>query len=199
MERRIAVATPSGVKPSSTASGGRADRTAAAMRVESASIGRPFTAPLIASRGESGSRKKSPASRKFAITPSASSRSTTTSLPPGTLYSPCMPDSSSRSGMPSAGRTPLAHPLVEPGEEVRDDLLAVRLIEHLVAGLVVHDGLHIPHSGAAHVLLGEPLRAARPAEGVVAADEDEQREVARQARRGAAEQAEGVGQAEQLH
>src|SRR3954454_6849017 len=198
MERRIAVATPSGVKPSSTASGGRAARMADAMRVESASIGRPFTAPLIASSAESGSRKKSPASRKFAIAPSTSSRSTTTSLPPGTLYSPCMPESSSHR-VRSAGGTPLPHPLVEPGEEVRDDLLAVRLIEHLVPGLVVHDGLHVPHAGPAHVLLRESLCTARSSEGIVAADEDEQREVARQARRGAAEQAEGVGQAEQLH
>src|SRR4051795_4428090 len=135
MERRIAVATPSGVKPSSTASAGRADRTAAAMRVESASIGRPFTAPLIASSAESGSRKKSPASRKFAIAPSTSSRSTTTSLPPGTLYSPCMPSSR----WASAGRATLADPGVQPGQEVGDDLEPVHLIEHLVAGLVVHD------------------------------------------------------------
>ena len=88
--RRTAVATASGVNPSSCAPSGRAARTAAAMAAASDSIGSPSTAPLMSSRALSGSRKKSPARRNSAILPSRSSRSTTTSLPPGTLNSPCM-------------------------------------------------------------------------------------------------------------
>ena len=64
-------------------------RTAVAMAVESDSAGSPFTASLMSSSAESGSRKKSPARRKRAIRSSSISRSTTTSFPPGTLYSPC--------------------------------------------------------------------------------------------------------------
>ena len=86
----MATATPSGEKPSSSAPAGNASFTAAAICGGSLSSGNPFTARLIASRALSGSRKKSPASWKFAITPSMTSRSTTTSLPPGTLYSPCI-------------------------------------------------------------------------------------------------------------
>ena len=52
--------------------------------------GSPLTAASMSSSASSGSRKKSPARWKSAMRPSRSSRSTTTSFPPGTLYSPCM-------------------------------------------------------------------------------------------------------------
>src|SRR5690606_20274688 len=52
--------------------------------------GRPSSAVFIASSALSGSRKKSPLTWTPARRPSSTARSTTTSLPPGTLYSPCM-------------------------------------------------------------------------------------------------------------
>ena len=50
----------------------------------------PTTAPA---RASSGSRKKSPLTLTPVSSPSTTSRSTATSLPPGTLYSPCTPPS----------------------------------------------------------------------------------------------------------
>ncbi len=49
---------------------------------------RPVNASLITSSASSGSRKKSPLTRTSARCSSTSRRSTATSLPPGTLYSP---------------------------------------------------------------------------------------------------------------
>jgi len=88
--RRTAIATASGVKPTIVTS---APSTLCTMPVSWATVapcGMPSRAALIASRASSGSRKKSPLTAARAIRPSATSTSTATSLPPGTLYSPRM-------------------------------------------------------------------------------------------------------------
>src|SRR5690606_4232888 len=69
--------------------------TAAAMWGSSASAGKPVKALLMSSSASGGSRKKSPLRRTALSAPLSTSRSTTTSLPPGTLYSPCMARSDS--------------------------------------------------------------------------------------------------------
>ena len=88
--RRTAMATASGLKPNSMASDGRAARMAVASCAVSAVVGRPSSACRMLSSALSGSRKKSPDTCTWVSLPSCSCRSTTTSLPPGTLYSPCL-------------------------------------------------------------------------------------------------------------
>src|SRR3546814_7948017 len=63
--------------------------TAAASAASPVSAGRPSSAASMASSALAGSRKKSPLTCTAVIRPSTMDRSTTTSLPPGTLYSPC--------------------------------------------------------------------------------------------------------------
>ena len=86
--RRTVTATASAEKPNSTAPSGSAAVTASAMSAALVSTGSPVSARLISGSASSGSRKKSPLSETWASTPSTTSKSTTTSLPPGTLYSP---------------------------------------------------------------------------------------------------------------
>src|SRR6478735_490943 len=87
--RRTVTATASAEKPNSTAPAGRAAVTAAARSAAGVVSGSPVSARLMSSRASSGSRKKSPLTETSASAPSTTARSTTTSLPPGTLYSPC--------------------------------------------------------------------------------------------------------------
>src|SRR6476620_5384270 len=87
--RRTAMATASAENPNSTVSSGREASTAAAISAAVELSGSPFKAALLARRASSGSRKKSPLRETSVKAPSSTSRSTTTSLPPGTLYSPC--------------------------------------------------------------------------------------------------------------
>src|SRR5690606_18427047 len=88
--RRTATATPSGVMPYKVDPGASASRTTVASRPSVASAGSPSSAALMVASTESGCRKKSPLTWTLANRPASMSRSTTTSLPPGTLYSPCM-------------------------------------------------------------------------------------------------------------
>src|SRR6476661_3952976 len=100
---RTATATAPAEKPKSTASAGRAASTAAAISAAVELSGSPSRAELMSSSASSGSRKKSPLRDTPVKAPSTTSRSTTTSLPPGTLYSPCRrgaPLSVSVSGVP---------------------------------------------------------------------------------------------------
>src|SRR5690606_19884842 len=90
MARRTASATPSAVMPYMWTSGDSLRSIAAVMAAASLSAGRPSSAALISPRAESGSRKKSPLTRTPCRRPPLTPRSTTTSLPPGILYSPCL-------------------------------------------------------------------------------------------------------------
>src|SRR5690606_34698625 len=103
---RTALVTAAGLHPYHETSGPRVTWIAAAISASLASAGRPHTARSIASSAVSGSRKKSPLTWTFAMWPSASSRSTTTSLPPGTLYSPCIPPSVGSPGVQSTPARP---------------------------------------------------------------------------------------------
>src|SRR6185312_4334224 len=69
---------------------GRAASMAVPSVASSMAMGWPSSTALIAGSAASGSRKKSPLSRTPAKRPSRKARSTTTSLPPGILYSPCI-------------------------------------------------------------------------------------------------------------
>src|SRR5690606_18310709 len=113
MARRTAIATASGSNPYIETPGPRVTWIAAAISASLASAGRPHTARSIASSAVSGSRKKSPLTWTCAMWPSASSRSTTTSLPPGTLYSPCIPPSVGSPGVQSTPARP--SPAVDAG------------------------------------------------------------------------------------
>src|SRR5215213_8232917 len=180
----MAVATDSGAKPSSCAPSGRAACTAAARARASDSAGIPLIAASIAASASSGSRKKSPASRNPEILSSTTSRSTTTSLPPGTLNSPCIvPAYSARCG----------HVRVEPGDHVGADLCLVELVEHLVPALGVDGDRHVAQPATLAVRLRQQFDAAGPAHRVVAADHDEHRDVAGHLA-GTSEKAQPVGE-----
>ena len=100
--RRTATPIASAEKPMKWVSAGSALSTAALTSVTSEVASSPFTASTMSGSASSGSRKKSPESLKFVMTWRSSplsspestaeagctSKSTTTSLPPGTLYSP---------------------------------------------------------------------------------------------------------------
>src|SRR5690348_8722517 len=88
--RRTAIAIACAERPYIITSSASPCWMAVARAASSAFCGRPSSARLIACSALSGSRKKSPLTCTPASRPSRTSRSTTTSLPPGILYSPCM-------------------------------------------------------------------------------------------------------------
>ncbi len=107
--RRTAIATASALKPTITTSSASAAPTTRASSATPASAGRPTRAASIVSSAVSGSRKKSPLTATLASRPSATSTSTATSLPPGTLYSP-RTESSYELSPDSLGETSPASP-----------------------------------------------------------------------------------------
>ena len=103
--RRTAMPTASGVTPMSVSPSWRAPATRAARSLALDEARAPSRDAVIRVSASSGSRKKSPDTLTRARRSSSTSVSTTTSLPPGTLYSPCMPTIVGASLTPSrAGR-----------------------------------------------------------------------------------------------
>src|SRR5690606_23026061 len=88
--RRTAIAMPSGDVPSSVVSGWRSIRMRSAKLSSSKSASTPSRALFMTACSSSGYTKKSPEMTTFRRRPSMTSKSTTTSLPPTVLYSPCI-------------------------------------------------------------------------------------------------------------
>src|SRR5690606_4012647 len=86
--RRTATATEAASKPISSASGRSCSWMRWASSASEAAAGAPSSARTMSVSASGGSRKKSPLTSTFCRRPSSTTRSTTTSLPPGVLYSP---------------------------------------------------------------------------------------------------------------
>src|SRR5690606_26987833 len=134
--RRTAMPTASGVKPMKAVCESTAPSMADVSCSTDASTDRPVRAALTSRRASSGSRKKSPETLTWARRSFSTSRSTATSLPPRTLYSPRMSGSTPtgvRCFRRASTRTGGA------GSASRREVVATGVADGRVAAAAVHD------------------------------------------------------------